>query len=183
VNKGNIALLTTGLVLSIMAAVLPGCCLPKEFTSSIRLGDDGFQQTTLEELNSRAWKKPLPLPTYLPKGYEIQEVYIKVYDGSQEESDFEDWEIMFLISDSEIEHLDGAFRCKIMLTIYEFFPGGFKMPWAEKVALEKTGHTALLDRGDETNGLYWSCGYATVLRAGKGIPVKELIRIAASTYE
>ncbi len=183
VNKRGSALLATGLGLSIMAAILLGCRppeAPEEFTSSIKLGDDGFQKTTLEELYSRTWEKPLPIPTYLPKGYEIQEVYI--YDGP-EESDFVDWKIVFLISDSEIEHFDGSFRCKIKLTIYGFFFGGFKMPWAEKVDLEKTGHSALLVKGDETNALYWSRGYAAVLRAGKGMPIKELTKIAASTYE
>jgi hypothetical protein len=180
VNKRGSALLATGLGLSIMAAILLGCRppeAPEEFTSSIKLGDDGFHKTTLEELNSRTWEKPLPIPTYLPKGYEIREVYIHEYRES------DDWEIVLFISDTEMEHSGGVFRCKIKLTIYLFFPGGFKMPWAEKVKLGKTGHSALLVKGDETNALYWSRGYAAVLRAGRGIPVKELTRIAASTYE
>ena len=121
----------------------------------------------------------MPIPTYLPKGYEIQEAYIH---ESQNHSD--SWEIVLLVSDSEIEHSYGIFQCKIMLTIYDFFLGGFKMPWTEKVDLEKTGHTALLEKRDESNALYWSIrGYAAVLRAGKGIPIRELTKIAASMYE
>jgi hypothetical protein len=178
-NKRGSALLATGLGLSIMATMLLGCRPPEEFVSSIKLGDDGFQQTTLEELNNRTWEKPLPIPTYLPKGYEIQEAYIH---ESQNHSD--SWEIVLLVSDSEIEHSYGIFQCKIMLTIYDFFLGGFKMPWTEKVDLEKTGHTALLEKRDESNALYWSIrGYAAVLRAGKGIPIRELTKIAASMYE
>jgi hypothetical protein len=181
VNKRVSTLLATGLELSIMAAMLLGCRPPEEFVSSIKLGDDGFQKTALEELNNRTWEKPLPIPTYLPKGYEIQEAYIR---ESQEESDFEFLEIVLLISDSEIEHSYGIFQCKIMLTIYPEFPGGFKMPGTEKVELEKTGHTALLEKRDESNALYWSIrGYAAVLRAGKGIPIRELTKIAASMYE
>jgi hypothetical protein len=185
VNKRGSALLATGLGLSIMAAMLLGCRPPEEFVSSIKLGDDGFQQTTLEELTNRTWEKPLPIPTYLPEGYEIQEVYI--YD--KPESDYwviDYWEIVLLISDSEVEHYNEAFRCKMKLTIYSSvaFLGGFKMPWTEKVDLEKTGHTALLEKRDETNDLYWSIrGYVAVLRAGKGIPIRELTKIAASTYE
>ena len=178
-NKRGSALLTIGLGLSIMATMLLGCRPPEEFVSSIKLGDDGFQQTTLEELTNRTWEKPLPIPTYLPKGYEIQEAYIH---ESQNHSD--SWEIVLLISDSEIEYFYGKFMCKIKLTIYDFFLGGFKMPGTEKVDLEKTGHTALLEKRDESNALYWSIrGYAAVLRAGKGIPVRELTRIAASMYE
>ena len=57
---------------------------------------------------------------------------------------------------------------------------------SEKETLEGALYSpvALLEKRDESNALYWSIrGYAAVLRAGKGIPIRELTKIAASMYE
>lgn len=178
------------LVLSIVAlsATLPiinGCQTgPVTFTEVLELS---VQKVTLDEAsNVVGWE--IPVPSYLPQDYKIQEVY--VMDSS----------VGLLISDEEIEkelvtHTDAAgtrqryeYQSKMEMSISwhsQGVAGGLKLP-GDKVNIGDT-HGVIVDAGDHYN-LWWQPRpdleqpgqYEIVLSASKRITKKELTEIAES---
>jgi len=144
------------------------------------------QKVTLEEA-SEIIGRPVPVPTYLPEGYAIQEVYASEHH------------VMLLISDKEIEkklvtHTDAAgtcqryeFRCRMIMSITWAVPGppGLKLP-GKWVNIDGSGRALIQDRGDH-HALWWQRpdpvlpGVSElVLLAGKRVSNNELVKIAES---
>lgn len=169
IKKAIIGLLALVLL---VAVALSGCQLwPTTFTGTLDLND--YQKTTLEEAGNTIGMT-VPMPTYLPEGYEVQEVYIKDTGNSTE------WIVVLLISGGEIEWIGNEYQCQMRITVYWRDVGGLKMPWAERV---KIGDSyGMLEKEKDRNDLSWIIrpGCKLVLSAGKDIPTKELTKIAES---
>jgi hypothetical protein len=156
----------------LVAVALSGCQLwSATFTGTLDLND--YQKTTLEEAGNIIGLT-VPMPTYLPEGYEVQEVYIKDTGNSTE------WIVALLISDGEIEWIGNEYQCQMRITVYWRDVGGLKMPWAERVKIGD-GY-GMLEKEKDHNDLSWIIrpGRKLVLSAGKDIPTKELTKIAES---
>lgn len=148
--------------------------------------DDNSQiiprKTSLEEARD-AIGVDVPIPAYLPRGCEIQEVYI-----------LEDTIILIisgknigkeLITDDKQEIYD--FQCDIEMNIRWYSEKGVpvRLPTVTVKIDESTGF--LQDRGDK-NALWWNWYpnrnkpgmFELVLLANKEIPIEELVRIAES---
>jgi len=166
----------------LLTSTLTGCS--SKFTSPL---EPSAQKTTLEEA-SNILGAPVPVPAYLPEGYEIQEVYIN------------EREVTFLISDEAIERtlVTGEeaedadsqryeVKCKMRLAMRWYPEGGVpvRLP-VEKVKINEN-RGFLQDRGDH-NALWWDLSseqdeeamFEMVLAAGKGTPKEELVKVAES---
>jgi hypothetical protein len=134
---------------------------------------EGFQKMTLEEA-SQVIGVTVHAPAYLPKGYEVREVYLKDTD------DFQQWIVVMLISDEELVQEDGRYNEKMRLTIYWRDVSGLKMPWAERVQIGDS--YGMLEEEDDHNDLSWIVrpGRRLVLSAEKDIPTEELAKVAES---
>ena len=173
------------LVLSFtMAAFFVSGCQggPATFTKVLEFS---AQKVTLTEANEFVgWD--IPVPDYLPKGYEIKEVYVR------------DSSIRLLISDEVIEkelvtHTDAAgtrqryeYQSKMEMSISwhsQGVAGGLKLP-GDKVNIGET-HGVIVDAGDHYN-LWWQPRpdpeqpgqYEIVLSASKLFKKDELVRVA-----
>lgn len=157
------------------------------------------QKTSLEEA-SNFIGVPIPVPTYLPKGCKIQEVFIEPFyerpSGSR---------ITLLISDKKIEkeittHVDNAgrtqqryeFKCRMQMRMWWSENGGpGKPPCGDsdncKLVDVGEGKGWLADWGAYRQLWFWphsyKPGFEIVLSAGKRMPKEELIKVAESmTY-
>lgn len=142
------------------------------FTTTLRdLAALDYQNTTLEELDSIVGEH-VPVPTYLPEGFEVQEVYIaESPKGSK-------WVTPILISDEPIEWQDEEFKTKILYTIY-WRSVAPKRPDLDTVSIGYD--TAYVQEGDDTVMLFWwAHGILKELTATKQFSVKELAKIAGS---
>jgi len=175
------------LVVIPLAFTLTGCTAT--FTSPLELN---AQKVTLEEA-SKIMGVTVPVPTYLPEGYEIQEVYVT---GEHE--------VTLLISDEVIEKkLVGKqvvtdvgtvvtpqrydAKCKMRMIIRWYPEGGapIKLP-VEKVKINENWGF-LQGRGNH-NALWWDwCPtsgepemFELVLAANKRISKEELAKVAKS---
>lgn len=144
------------------------------------------QKTTLQEASSIIGVT-VPLPSYLPEGYEVREIYV------------EDSTVRLLISDKETEkklvtHTDAAgtrqryeFRCRMTMSISWFSEMGIpiRLPVKQVKINESTGF--LQDRSDH-NALWWNWYpnpgepgmFELVISANKEIPEEELVKVAES---
>ena len=165
--------------------VIAGCQLVASETFS-EIVELHFQRTDLDEAKDTIGVS-VPVPTYLPKEYEIQEIYLD--DG---------W-VRMLISDQAIAkklvtHTDAAgtrqryeVQCKMTFSVtwYEEGAPGVRLP-VEKVKINE-GWGFFLDRGN-SNAIWWnwqpdnsnSGMFELVLEANKKISKKELIKVAES---
>jgi hypothetical protein len=164
------------------ALILTGCSAT--FSSPL---EPSAQKITMEEAGN-ILGVPIPVPTYLPEGYEIQETYVN------------NREVTLLISDEPVERklvtgeeAIGAgsqryeVKCKMRLVMRWYPEGGVpvRLP-VEKVKINE-GWGFLQDRGDH-NALWWDwfpeqgeeAMFEMVLAAGKGIPKEELVKVAES---
>ena len=165
----------------LLTFTLTGCAAT--YTSVLELN---AQKTTLEEA-SNVLGVPMPVPTYLPVGYEIREVYVQ------------DRTVRLLISDEAIgrklvTHTDAAgtrqryeVQCKMEMSVRWYPEGGapIKLP-VEKVQINES-RGFLQDRGDH-RAIWWDCFpepgqegmYELVLAASKRVSKAELIKVAES---
>ncbi len=166
----------------LLTFTLTGCS--SAFTSPL---EPSAQKITIEEAGNTLGV-PIPVPAYLPGGYEIQETYIN------------EREVTLLISDEAIERTlvtgeeaAGAdsqryeVKCKMRLVIRWYPEGGVpvRLP-VEKVRINENWGF-LQDRGDH-NALWWDLSseqgeeamFEMVLAAGKGVPKEELVKVAES---
>ena len=161
--------------------VVAGCQQqPATFTSTLELTD--YQKTTLDEASSIIGET-VPVPTYLPKVYEVQEVYIK------DTKDSAQWIVVLLISDEEIVWENNEFQCKMRMTIQWDSAGGIKSVRPEPVTIgESKGQ--IFRRADH-NDLMWNIFrkpsgalrqvvHEVRLSASKSIPKRELVKVAES---
>ena len=181
-----------GLLIMVGASSCTSSGEPCEFPSSLSLE---AQETSLEEA-SNFIGKTIPPPTYLPKGYKIQKVFIEPFYerplGSR---------LTLLISDKKIKmeittYTDHAgrtdqryeFKCKMEMHMWYSPAGHFgcKLPHCERLKVGK-GSGCLEDRGTHYV-LWWPCSsspleFAMVLSVSKRIPKEELIKVAESTSD
>ena len=169
---------------------------PEEFSSRLSVK---AQETFIEEA-SKFTGTPIPVPGYLPEGCKIQEVFIQPFSENPSGSP-----ITLLISDKKIDkeittYTDSAgrthqryeFKCKMKMSGCWYWGfDGFKPPCSGKsckrVNIRRDGEGWLFER-DTYNCLVWRPagddlpGFEISLSAGKGIPKKELLKVAERTY-
>jgi len=149
------------------------------------------QKTTLAEASSIMGVN-VPVPTYLPEGYEVQEIYV---EGSTI--------VRLLISDRETEkklvmHTDRAgtrqryeLRCRMTMRI-RWDNDGHLIPPAKapvpKRGVKINASDGLIMVEDDTNDLWWTWRpdpddeglFELEISANKDIPEEELVKIAES---
>lgn len=134
---------------------------------------------SLEEA-SEIMGAPLPVPTYLPKGFAIKSIYVL------ERHEYSEM-LMLLISDEDIDENELSSEMKMNITLYKRGQiGGLKLvgEWF------KIGETeGVLVARDTTNDLWWILPYPEPpgqyeirLSAIKEIPKEELRKIARSVH-
>ena len=175
-------------MMTMMAGSLSCGYLSNTVTDILELSNQKVTLTEASEIIGR----PVPVPTYLPDGYAIQEVYI-----------IGNTMVGLLISDKPIEkklvwHTDAAgtrqryeFRCRMTMQIgwYDLEPPGIKLP-GKRVNINTSQGVIrgiIQDRGDH-NALWWHWkpdplqlgAFELVLSAGKRVSSNTLIKIAES---
>lgn len=139
-----------------------------------------FRKTTIRELELLLGQK-LPVPTYLPSDYGIQEVYY-----AQRPQDIPPTTTIYLlISDQEVTWIGNRYTCRLVLEIdWNATSLGLKEPWAEYVPAIQ----GRLGEVDDEYILRWEIwgvpeSWVSTLRlyASQELPKEELIKIAAST--
>jgi hypothetical protein len=180
-------------IVSVLTMMVGGLSCGYVYNSVPGILELSDQKVTLEEA-SEIIGRPVPVPTYLPDGYAIQEVYAHGKGM-----------IMLLISDKEIEkklvtHTDAAgtrqwyeLRCPMTMQITWAVPGppGIKLP-GKRVDINTSrgvilGRGIIQDRGDY-NALWWHWApdpvlpgrFELVLSAGKRVSSSTLVKIAES---
>jgi hypothetical protein len=119
--------LVTFCTMAMVFILLLVACQPRVETVSGEL-QSGWKKTTIPEVESLLGVK-LPVPTYLPSGYGVKEVYYGQGHISLQITD-----ILLLISDQPIEWTGNQYTCRLALEIGWNEAGlGLKMPWAEYI--------------------------------------------------
>lgn len=141
--------------------------------------ESGWQKTTIPEMESLLAAK-LPVPSYLPSGYEIKEVYYHQAPKSTPPVS----DIRLLISDQPIAWDSKQFTCRLVFEIGWHKLGlGLKMPWAQYIP-EVRGR---LENKDGAYVLWWEYGAdqfpSSTLRlySSNQFSKDELVKIAVST--
>lgn len=173
---------TVIIIFLVLFAIMTGlsCTTPRSYTSTFTTGlTPDAQKTSLEEA-ADIIGVGVPVPTYLPAGLEIQEVYIQ-----------DSYEVKLIISDQEIEDKKlvspGHYgvQCKMALIVRWLPPVDIKIPDGR---VEFNGSAGWLAEHEDRNALWWNL-YETgspegffelVLVAIKEIPKRELVKVAAS---
>jgi hypothetical protein len=120
-----------------------------------------WQKTTITELEHLLGTQ-LPLPTYLPPGYEIKEVYYSQVPNSSPPVT----EVLLLISEQQAQWVGNKYTCRLALSLGWNEAGlGLKMPYI---------------LWWESYGSPESLGSTLRLHASRQFSKEELIKIAAS---
>lgn len=141
------------------------------------------QRVSLEEA-SKIMEAPLPVPTYLPEGFEIIGIYML------ERSDYSEHMVLFIsdeaIDEKQLSDINEVPRkMEMYVTLYRRGQvGGLKLP-GEWFNIGDT--EGVLVTRETTNDLWWILThperpgqYELKLSAIKEIPKKELVKIAGS---
>lgn len=153
--------------------ILGGCRVPSStFCVQLPYEDSmDYDRVTLEEAEQIVGS-PLPRPSYLPDGLEIQEIYL----ASQPKGWI--WVIHLLISDEPIERQPDGFATKMMISIW-WRSTAPKMPWAKPIPVGD--RSAFLVEEPDYNVVTWRIkGPLMDLYASKQFSVKELSRVIES---
>ena len=137
-------------------------------TSCADPGTDNAVLSSAEEA-SKIIGLPLPMPEYLPEGYEVRSVDV---EGDAVHGN---WDVSVLIGDSE--DLDSSNN--ISMNIHWFYPG-IKLVDIEKVALGES--KAVVFRGPDCTTLLWidTKGRGIELAGNADLEFDELVKIAES---
>jgi hypothetical protein len=172
----------------LVITLLPGCQFGLQSVAFTSIQALYAQKTTLDQAE-KIIGITLPLPSYLPKGYLIQEVYVQY--GS----------VTLLISDGPIEkklviHTDFAgtmqryeLQEKMEMSVRWYSENGIpvRLP-VERVTINES--YGFLETSDDHNTLWWDWYpdpgkpgmFELVLSANKGISKNELVKIAESVF-
>lgn len=132
-----------------------------------------YQKTTPENADTKVGEH-IPLPTCLPEGFSIQEVYIA------EDPQGYRWIVHFLISDEPIEWQDGQFYTRILYTLY-WVSVEPKRPDLDTVSISQGRGWAYIEEEDDSLRLFWYIrGSLRELRAAKQCPLEGLAKIAGA---
>ena len=196
--------LIMGLILVILLmSSLSACSTPSEdvdqvgstFTIPLELT---VQKATLEEA-SNIVGLTVPVPTYLPESYEVQEVYLlPMMSGPPG--------VMLLISDREIKrklvtHTDAAstrqlyeLQCRMTMSV-RWDGDGFLLPPKISSSMGRGVNinegSGLLIWGEESNDLWWIWHpdpndeglFELEISVSKDFPEEELVRVAESVQQ
>ena len=143
----------------------------------------GWKKTTIPEVESLLGVK-LPVPTYLPSGYGIKEVYYGQDPNARPQIITY---ILLLISDQPVEWTGNQYTCRLALEIGWNKSGlGLKMPWAEYIPAVD----GRLEEEDNEYVLWWESysspeplGSTLRLYSSKQFLKEELVKIAESTRD
>jgi len=135
-------------------------------------------KTTIAELESMLGTE-MEIPSYLPYGYKIQEIYYLPSSSGNPK-------IYFLISDQPIKWEGNHYECQVVYEIgWNEFGAGLKMDWAKYIK----SIDGRLENRDEKYILWWESAGSygpkrstSRLYASEEFPKNELIKIAASTF-
>jgi len=174
------------IIISVLIAPIIGSCQLVASETFSEIVELHFQRVDLDEAKNTIGIS-VPVPSYLPKKYEIQEIYLD--DG---------W-VRMLISDQSIDkelvtHTDAAgtrqryeVQCKMTFSVRWWEAGAppVRLP-VEQVRIN--GSTAYLLEKEGRNVLWWnwqpdnsnSGMFELVLEANRKISKKELIKVAES---
>lgn len=175
-------------ILTVASSIFVAGCIggsqsntPPVYNGPIVSGElqDSWKQTSIFEIESMLRVK-LPVPTYLPSGYEIMEVYYY-----QPISNPQITAVLLLISDRQVKWIGEKYICRVALEIgWNELGLGLKMPWAEYVEAVR----GRLEKKDNKYVLWWesygdisSLGSTLRLHASEEFSKDELVKIAAST--
>jgi hypothetical protein len=174
-------------IMSVFIAPIIGGCQLGNYEIFSEIVELHFQRTDLDEAKNTIGIS-VPVPAYLPKGYDIQEIYL---DDS--------W-VRMLVSDQSIEkelvtHTDAfgtrqryEVQCKMTFSVHWWEAGAppVRLP-VEKVSIN--GIRAYLLEKEDRNVLWWNWQpdnkdkpgmFELALEANKKISKKELIKVAES---
>jgi hypothetical protein len=134
-----------------------------------------WQKSTVQQVNQML-SPGLPIPQYLPTGYQIQEVYF----NELTESSPHVTQIYLIISDQPIVQQGNNVSARLVFNIDWHAPGlSLKMPWATPIS-QVNGR---LENTDGEYVLWWEKFSSTLrLYSSNKFPKTELIKIAASVY-
>jgi len=119
--------------------------------------------------------EPIPRPTYLPEGYEIQEVYIA------EQPKGWLWVIHLVISDEAIEREGVSITTKMMFSIW-WRSTAPKMPWAKPIPVGDRS-AFLVEEEDYNVATFRTRKRLLDLYASKRFSIRELSKILESVHD
>lgn len=160
----------------LIGLLLTSCQLPYPDTFTIELPyarSLDYQKVTFQEAESMVGES-IPNPTYLPEGYEIQEVYIAENPGGFQ------WVIHMVISDEAIERKGDSITTKMMFSVWWMHTGA-KMPWAKKIRVGDR-FAMLVEETDHNAVTYIVSSRLTDLYASKRFSIRELSKILESVH-
>jgi hypothetical protein len=188
-NMKRFSLVGIGFIFILAITTFTGCQTQSNmFTDTLPLS---AQKTTLEEA-ANTLGFAIPVPTYLPDSYKIQDVYMQ--DNS----------VYLLISDKKIEknvvtqnNTSGIqqyeFRCQMDLGIKwgsQGIPGGLKLPGERPNITPTQGTTiaSVIVEGESHNDLWWDWRpnpsnpgmYEIAISAIKQVSKEDLVKVAES---
>ena len=174
--------------LLVIGVLLGGGCRIASATFASELPSDS-QRITLDEAES-ILGVPLPLPTYLPKGCEIQEVYAVNSSVAILFSDKEIEKELVSFTDASGPRQRYDFQCKMEMDIRWYSEDGIpvRLPGENVEIIAGVRGTIVDEDGGAWNALWWNWRpdpgepgmFELVLTASKSISRKELVRVAAS---
>jgi hypothetical protein len=132
-----------------------------------------YQSTTLEEVEEKVGEH-IPVPTYFPEAFKVQEVYLAQNPTGNK------WIIQVLISDIPIEWQqgDGQFQTKILYSMY-WLSIPPRIDWLDRVSIGE--RSALVEEKEEYLMLIWTVKEHLMELSGTNqIGVEELAKIAGS---
>jgi hypothetical protein len=171
----------------LLLAVMTGCAKESELQTPPVYSDPtvsgqlpvGCQKTTIQKAESLLGQK-LPMPTYMPLGYKIREVYYYQEPNSSPQVT----RVFLMISDQPVAWADNYYTCRLVLEIGWHELGlGLKMSWAQSIP-EVGGR---LEDKDGEYVLWWEYGTSEFpsstlrLYASNQFSREELVKIAIST--
>lgn len=175
-------------IIAVLLTITAGCAnesepeAPPVYSGPTVSGElkSGWQRTTLPMVESLLGQK-LPIPTYLPPGYQLREAYYYQEPNSSPQVT----DILLLISEQQVKWAASRYTCRLVLEIDWNAPGfGLKMPWAEYIPTIR----GRLEEKDGEFVLWWesygspkSQGSTLRLHASQQFSKDDLIKIAAST--
>lgn len=175
--KKLVTLCTVILTVILLAVILTGC--QQDSATPTGTPELGLWKVTLEEASSIIGVT-VPVPAYLPEGYEVQDIYI------------DDSTVILMISDEQIDTVPSPdeLQSKIEMTIRWYSKYGIPVRLPVKQVNVNESHGFMQDRGDY-NALWWNWYpnpgqpgmFELVLSADKSISEDELVKVAESVQQ
>jgi hypothetical protein len=154
------------LVAAILSGFTTGCRSAEVLDNPWNMPD---RELTVEEA-TEVTGLPIPLPTYLPEGYQISSVKLKASGRGA-------WDITLTIGKSEVTSEDTH---NAVLLVVRWFSTGIKLPDLERIKIGNS--TAVVFRYPDYIQLVWwdKTGRELTLTGNQELQLEELVKIAES---